>query len=331
MIEVCRNDHEGSKRRKCAHCFSWEEGLDLARCTYEAALEAGEVERKVVRSRLCEQCAREMIEDMKAKLEQRRKEEAVESKEEAISTSDKDEVPQRHAESSNQLYVEALTVIELGGVEKAVKELVEVESTSTKSRILLGDVGLSKLRNLERNAGPGHEIQGINQANTKHLASTTKKEPVGGTSSDAPDSYAARSDDKVLVILTASPVERMSFKINAQEDAADATALNNEEDEEDEVEEEEPMIVVKKEEAYEQRNEKKEETDELEQCTVTQSMRSQAPAAARRGRSTVRGLKSSLTAKNTPAKRGRGQNEKLEENTPTAKKQRTNKGRKSMG
>ncbi|CCD43236.1 hypothetical protein BofuT4_P013450.1 [Botrytis cinerea T4] len=119
-------------------------------------------------------------------------------------------------------------------------------------------------------------------------------------------------------------------QINAQEDAVEAAAVDNEEDEEEEVEEIEPMIVAKKEETYEQSNEK-EETDELDQCTVTQSVRSQALAAVRRGRSTGRGLKSSLPAKNTPAKRGRGQNEKFEENTPTAKKQRTNQARKSMG
>ncbi|KAK6599796.1 hypothetical protein H4I95_08671 [Botrytis cinerea] len=103
-------------------------------------------------------------------------------------------------------------------------------------------------------------------------------------------------------------------QINAQEDAVEAAAVDNEEDEEEEVEEIEPMIVAKKEETYEQSNEK-EEIDELDQCTVTQSVRSQALAAQ----------------KNTPAKRGRGQNEKFEENTPTAKKQRTNQARKSMG
>lgn len=67
-------------------------------------------------------------------------------------------------------------------------KLVEVESTFTKSRITLGDVGSSKLRDLERSAGPGHEkIQGLHQANPKHLARITKKEPVGGKSFDAPD------------------------------------------------------------------------------------------------------------------------------------------------
>ncbi|TGO52880.1 hypothetical protein BCON_0133g00250 [Botryotinia convoluta] len=117
----------------------------------------------------------------------------------------------------------------------------------------------------------------------------------------------------------------------AQEDAAEAATVVNEEDEEDEVEEKEPMIAVKKVEAYEQDIEKKEETDELDQCTVTQSGRSQAPAVARRGRSTGRGFKGSMSANNTPAKRGRGQNEKFEEKMPTAKKQRTNQARKSMG
>ncbi|KAF7952393.1 uncharacterized protein EAE97_001890 [Botrytis byssoidea] len=117
----------------------------------------------------------------------------------------------------------------------------------------------------------------------------------------------------------------------AQEDAAKAATVISEEDEEKEVEEEEPAIALKREEAYEQKNEKKEETDKLDQCTVTQSGRSQAPAAVRRGRSTGRGFKSSMPANNTPTKRGRGQNENFGEKIPTAKKQRTNQSRKSMG
>ncbi|KAF7954523.1 hypothetical protein EAE96_005643 [Botrytis aclada] len=116
----------------------------------------------------------------------------------------------------------------------------------------------------------------------------------------------------------------------AQEDAAEAAVLENEEDEADEVEEEEPTIVAKKEEECEQENEKEEEKDMLDQCRVTESRRSEAPTAARRGRSTGRGLKSSLPANNTPAKRGRAQDEKFEEKTPTAKKQRTNQARKSI-
>ncbi|TGO48358.1 hypothetical protein BOTNAR_0479g00040 [Botryotinia narcissicola] len=116
-----------------------------------------------------------------------------------------------------------------------------------------------------------------------------------------------------------------------QEDAAEAATVISEEDEEKEVEEEEPAIALKKEEAYEQKNEKKEETDKLDQCTVTQSGRSQAPAAVRRGRSTGRGFKGSMPANNTPTKRGRGQNENFGEKIPTAKKQRTNQSRKSMG
>ncbi|KAF7908339.1 uncharacterized protein EAF01_004094 [Botrytis porri] len=116
----------------------------------------------------------------------------------------------------------------------------------------------------------------------------------------------------------------------AQEEAAEAATVDNEEDEEDEVEEEVPIAVVKKAEAYEQENEKKEETDKLDQCTVTQSKRSQTPAAARRGRSTGRGFKGSVPANNTPAKRGRVQDEKSEEKTPTARNQRTNQARKSV-
>ncbi|CCD43237.1 predicted protein [Botrytis cinerea T4] len=61
------------------------------------------------------------------------------------------------------------------------------ESYAMNTEITLGDVGSSKLRDLERSAGPGHEkIQGLHQANPKHLARITK-EPVGGKSSDAPD------------------------------------------------------------------------------------------------------------------------------------------------
>ncbi|TGO42338.1 hypothetical protein BHYA_0009g00170 [Botrytis hyacinthi] len=122
-----------------------------------------------------------------------------------------------------------------------------------------------------------------------------------------------------------------AIQLREAQDAAEAATVINEEDEEKEVEEEGLTIVLKKEEAYEQKNEKKEETDELDQCTVTHSGRSQAPAAARRGRSTGKGFKGSVPANNTPTKRGRGQNEKFGEKIPTAKKQRINQSRKSMG
>lgn len=118
-----------------------------------------------------------MIEDMKAKLEQRRNEEAVESKGKAISMTDEDEFPQKDAESSNQLHVGAPIGFELGSVEKAMKESVEVEL----------------------NAGPEHENQGFHQANPKHLARITK-EPVGGKSSDAPGTERG-SDFKLKGIL----------------------------------------------------------------------------------------------------------------------------------
>ncbi|KAF7920885.1 uncharacterized protein EAE98_008914 [Botrytis deweyae] len=116
-----------------------------------------------------------------------------------------------------------------------------------------------------------------------------------------------------------------------QEDAAEAVTLVNERDEEDEVGEDKPTIVVKKEEAYEQENDKKEETDEMDQCTVTQSGHSQVPAAVRRVRNTGRGCKGLMPANNAPAKRGRVRNEKFEEKLPTTKKQRTIQARKSVG
>ncbi|TGO52881.1 hypothetical protein BCON_0133g00260 [Botryotinia convoluta] len=232
-IEACGKDHEVSKRRKCRNCSAWEEGIDSALCTYEAALEAGEVKREFFQSRyggqfwtvdlverigvifqafplpLADDICREIIKDMRAEDEKLCKEEAVESKEEssghkrdlvnknmeAISKTDEDEAPPRNAESSNQLHAKRPTCVESGSVEKAAKELAEAEDTVTKSKIVLGDIGPLELQDFERKAGPGilsHEIQKIannqaNQTNTKRVASTTKKQSLGGKSSGAPN------------------------------------------------------------------------------------------------------------------------------------------------
>ncbi|KAF5873088.1 uncharacterized protein Bfra_008365 [Botrytis fragariae] len=321
-VEACGNDHEVSKRRKYRHCSSWEEGVDSESCTYEAALKAGEVKRESVQTRVCEQCVREIIKDMKAEDEKFCKEEAVESKEErsghkrdlvndnmeAISKTDENKASPRNAESSNQLHIKGPIFVESVSVKKAAKELAETEDAIIKSKILLDDVGSLELQDLERKAGPSvlsHALQKItnnqaNQTNTKRLANTTKKQSLRSKSYGAPN--IKRVSEYKLKSIPEPDIVRQR---EAQEDATEAATVDNEQDAEDEVEEEELITVVKKEKAYEQENEKKEETDELDQCLVIQSGRPQAPTAARRGRSTGRGFKGSMPVNDTPTKRGR--------------------------
>ncbi|KAF7861477.1 hypothetical protein EAF04_008042 [Stromatinia cepivora] len=77
-IETCARYHDSSKLTTRVPCYEWQQGTDSVNCSYTAAVDLEEVGFQSIRSRICEDCVREIFDE----LQNAKVDEALEGKKE---------------------------------------------------------------------------------------------------------------------------------------------------------------------------------------------------------------------------------------------------------